>query len=100
MMIARGKKAIRPFPAGLWAAKTISEAAPPNVISSAPGNFPNYCRITCRKEIPPLFFPRQGPKPLRSCVTLHLREDRSAKDDPLPDAPEAQTRTARGSQAR
>src|SRR5579863_4336655 len=59
MMIARGKKAIRPFP-GLWAAKRITDATPLNIIAaSAPGKFPNYCRITRRKEILPQFFRRQ-----------------------------------------
>jgi hypothetical protein len=40
MMIASGKKAIKPFPAGLCAAKRIADAALLNVIAaSAPGNF-------------------------------------------------------------
>src|SRR5260370_40669594 len=40
MIIARGKKAIKPFPAGIWAAKRIADAAPLNTIAaSAPGNF-------------------------------------------------------------
>src|SRR5579872_914890 len=103
MMIASGKKAIRPFPAGLWATKRIAEAALLNIIAaSAPGNFPNYCRITHRKEIPPLFVARQDRTPFRSHARNFMeRENRySATDDPLPDAPEAQTRTARGSQTR
>src|SRR5690242_13254391 len=102
MMIASGKKAIKPFPAGLCAAKRIVGAAPLNVIAaSAPGDFPNYCRITHRKEIPPLLAPA-GPNAFPSCARNFMeQEDRhSATDDPLPDAPEAQTRTARGSQMR
>src|SRR5689334_17340467 len=66
MMIASGKKAIKPFPAGLCAAKRIVGAAPLNVIAaSAPGDFPNYCRITHRKEILPLLSRRQDPTPFR-----------------------------------
>src|ERR1700740_1145632 len=102
MMIARGKKAIKPFP-GLWAAKRIAGATPLNIIAaSAPGNLPNYCRITRRKEILPQFF-RWQDQSLSSLVraTSWVREDlHSATDDPLPDAPEAQKRTARGSQTR
>src|SRR5437868_8278862 len=60
MMIANGKKAIRPFPAGLWAAKKIAGAAPLKIIAaSTPYKFPNYCRITRRKEIPPPLSSRQ-----------------------------------------
>src|SRR5581483_538498 len=70
MMIARGKKAIRPLLAGLCAAKRIAEAALLNIIAGyAPGNFPNYCRITYRKEILPLIYPRQDRPPFRSCAT-------------------------------
>src|SRR5690242_21799405 len=103
MMIASGKKAIKPFPAGLWATKRIAEAAPLNTIAaSTPVNYPNYCRITHRKEIPPLFFLRQDQTPFRSRARNFMeREDRySATDDPLPDAPEARMRTATGSQMR
>src|SRR5436853_691953 len=102
MMIASGKKAIRPFPAGLWAAKRIADAAPLNIIAaSAPGSFPNYCRITHRKEILPLFSHGRTKHLSAHARSFMEREDRySTTEDPTPDAPEARQSTVRGSQMR
>src|SRR5690242_15210272 len=100
MMIANGKKAIRPFPAGLWAAKRIAGAAPLKIIAaSTPYNFLIIAgsraeRKCCRH------FPTAGPKRLSALARETSWNERTATHDPLPDAPEAQMRTARGSQTR
>src|SRR5580704_19751366 len=90
MMIASGKKAIKPFPAGLCAAKRIANAALLNVIAaSAPGNFLIIAGSRAERKSRRYFSSGRDRSLTALARNFMEREDRcSATDDPLPDAPE------------
>src|ERR1700733_6847953 len=99
MMIARGRKAIKPFPAGLWTTKRSEAATLLHIILDW---LPNFSLIIAGSRAE-----RKSRRAFsRGTPLRHARESSCNRpaalliDDLLPTVPEARMRTVTGSQTR